>query len=197
MSLTKEQETFLNRFTLGKWRENSNGKITVIGSFDCSDSLVREFPVEFETVTKHFDCRHCDLDTLKGAPKIVGEYFDCSSNWLTSLEFAPKQLGGNLRCSGNRLNSMNYCPYLTDENLYMFCQNNMISDIALHDIYEEIQKQMRESGKKAQYVYNYEEDIISKVLNKISHKDLEKMNLSPEFYHKYRGNIAASNLGLI
>ena len=106
--LTEEQTDFLNRFTKGSWKLNSEtGLIDIKGEFYCPDEGLKDFKgIKFGVVTGDFDCSHNKLTSLVGAPQKVGEDFDCSHNKLTSLVGAPQKVGAGFRCHNNKITSL-------------------------------------------------------------------------------------------
>ena len=111
-TITKEQKEFLNKYTLGTWKLNSNtGLVDINGNFSCSRRGLSDFlGIEFGTVEGYFDCSNNKLVSLEGAPIEVRGYFDCSSNQLVSLVGAPQEVRGNFNCSHNKLVSLEGAP---------------------------------------------------------------------------------------
>jgi len=95
-SLTPLQEDFLNKYTSGIWKFNSqNGTVSVDGDFNCDkqnlDSLLG---ITFDFVTGNFSCANNNLPSLMGSPRKVGGNFDCTKNPLENLEGAPLEISG-------------------------------------------------------------------------------------------------------
>ena len=99
-TLTKKQESFLNRYTRGTWSVNpTTGLVDVQGSFDCSSRGLKSLcGIRFGTVTGDFWCSFNELITLEGAPQTVTGDFRCGHNKLTTLEGAPRKVGGSFTC---------------------------------------------------------------------------------------------------
>jgi hypothetical protein len=111
-TLTKRQETFLNRYTKGTWSVNpSTGLVDVQGRFDCSDRELKSLAgIKFGTVTGDFWCDENQLTTLEGAPETVTGDFSCSINQLTTLEGAPQTVKKDFYCSYNELTTLEGAP---------------------------------------------------------------------------------------
>jgi len=74
------------------------------------DSDLSQLPVQFGRVTGYFDCSHCKLKTLSGAPVHVGGSFMCDHNLLKNLHHAPVHVGGSFMCAHNPLQSLTGAP---------------------------------------------------------------------------------------
>jgi hypothetical protein len=104
ISLTWEQEAFLDNFVYGTWTLNPEGKIDVKGDFLGHDGIekILDFKgLKFGRVTGDFWCFAIGLKTLTGSPSIVGGDFSCYQNDITSLEGGPEEVGGNYDCRPN------------------------------------------------------------------------------------------------
>jgi hypothetical protein len=89
--LTDEQREFLDNFTRGTWSVNNEGLVDIKGSFICSSEGLEDFlGIRFGKVSGSFYCRHNQLKTLEGSPRVVRESFYCYGNPLVSLEGAPE-----------------------------------------------------------------------------------------------------------
>ena len=149
--LTKEQISWLDKFTTGIWKLNSStGLIDIEGGFDCGSRGLKELKgVKFGKVSGNFYCDQnqltsledapqavngnfcCDrnqLTTLAGAPQTVNGNFDCYANQLTSLVGAPKTVGGYFSCDQNQLTSLAGAPQTVDGNFS--CSENQLTSLA-------------------------------------------------------------------
>ncbi len=182
--LTLKQLKFLADSVEGTWAQNPDSSISVKGVVDCSSQNLTSIPVQFSTVSGNFYCFNNQLTSLKGCPNQVLGYFDCSDNLLTSLEFCPSTISGNLYCYKNRLVTLEFCPKQISGNLY--CHNNPVSKETLKLLFQ------ARTVQKLSWI-----SALANYYDKIPQKDLDIMKIPKDFKEKYRGNIAASNLGLI
>jgi hypothetical protein len=111
-TLTKRQESFLDRYTDGTWSVNpSTGLVDVQGTFDCSSRRLKSlWGIRFGTVTGNFGCRTNQLTTLEGAPQTVEGNFNCRTNQLTTLAGAPQTVKGDFTCFNNQLTTLEGAP---------------------------------------------------------------------------------------
>jgi hypothetical protein len=111
-TLTKRQESFLDRYTNGTWSvKHSTGLVDVQGTFDCSSRGLKSLSgIQFGTVKESFYCYNNQLTSLVGAPQTVKGDFYCSSNQLTSLAGAPQTVGRGFWCYNNQLTSLAGAP---------------------------------------------------------------------------------------
>lgn len=115
----------------------------VTGHFDCSDNPeLKSLVGSPGSVGSIFDCRNCNLTSLKGGPKVADDYyasnnhlinligspktvidFYCDDNpKLTSLEGAPKIINGSFLCRKNpNLKSLKGCP--KEVGGFFYCKN--------------------------------------------------------------------------
>jgi hypothetical protein len=125
-TLTKRQETFLNRYTKGTWSVNpATGLVDVQGSFVCSGRGLKSLAgIRFGTVTGNFWCQENRLTSLEGAPQRVQWNFVCNSNQLTSLEGAPQTVTGGFYCDDNQLTTLVGAPRTVGGEFY--CYSNKL-----------------------------------------------------------------------
>lgn len=102
-------------------------KVTVAGSFCCSDNHLASLEHAPVTVGRNFYCNHNRLTSLEHAPVTVGGDFSCSSNQLTSLEHAPATVGGAFSCSENHLKSLEHAPATVGGDFY--CYSNQLTSL--------------------------------------------------------------------
>ena len=111
VTLTEEQETWLNKCTTGSWSLNPAGEVDVEGGFDCSNKRLKSFQgVKFGRVSGSFYCSGNQLTSLAGSPQEVGGDFECWNSELTSLAGAPREVGENFHCENNELTSLAGAP---------------------------------------------------------------------------------------
>jgi len=129
VTLTKEQEAFLNRYTTGTWSVNpATGLVDVRGSFDCSYRKLESLAgIQFGTVTGSFSCFTNQLTTLAGAPRTVEGDFDCSVNQLTTLDGAPQTVEGDFDCSTNKLTTLIGAPQTVGGSF--LCYSNKLTTL--------------------------------------------------------------------
>jgi len=122
MKLNKQQITFLDKFSKGRWTLNEEtGLVDIDGDFygdgeQYSIPLTDFKGIRFGVVTGVFDCSNNELTSIEGAPQEVGRGFYCSYNQLTSLEGAPQKVGRGFNCSGNNLTSLEGSPQEVGED---------------------------------------------------------------------------------
>ncbi len=203
--LTEEQLKFLKDSVKGTWTQNSNGEIDVIGHVEFCELNLKSIPVQFGSVSGFFDCYDNKLNSLKGCAHSVNGYFNCSENMLTSLEFCPSTVSEDFYCSNNLLTSLEFCP--SELNGDLDCHSNKITSVEFLPTFINGEFDCRFnvlSEKTIQLIFKSisEENLsiemsIAKNFYKISKKDLKTMKISKDFQEKYKGAIAALNLGLI
>jgi hypothetical protein len=122
VTLTKEQEEFLDHNTDGTWSvDPATGLVDVRGSFDCSHLKLESLAgIRFGTVTGGFYCFNNQLTTLEGAPKTVEGSFSSSHNQLTTLQGAPQTVEGNFRCTHNQLTTLVGAPQTVGGGFHCF-----------------------------------------------------------------------------
>lgn len=76
--------------------------VDVDGDVSLRNLNLKLIQVKFGVVKGNFDCSHCNLLSLQGAPSIVYKNFNCSQNKLTNFKnlYIPK-VNGNLYLQGN------------------------------------------------------------------------------------------------
>lgn len=181
--LTKGQLEFIEKNIEGTWVQNVDSSVSIKGDFICAAQGLKSIPVQFKDVSGGFYCFDNKLTSLKWCPETVGDFF-CSNNKLTSLKYCPNIIKGDFDCGENQLVTLEYCPDIVPGTFR--CENNPVSEETLNLLFQArtIQKLSWEQALASCY-------------SKIPQKDLDIMKIPKDFKEKYRGNIAASNLGLI
>ncbi len=205
LELTKKQLDFLEKSVEGTYTQNSSGSIDVNGDVNCSRQNLKSIPVQFGSVSGCFYCHMNQLTSLEFCPSSVSGDFYCFNNQLTSLEFCPSTVSGNFSCHHNQLTSLEFCPSTVSRDFHcsynqltslefcpsavsgdFYCYSNPVSEETLELLFQarSIQKLSWPTALASCY-------------SKIPQKDLKLMKIPKDFKEKYRGNITASNLGLI
>jgi hypothetical protein len=129
VTLTKEQEAFLDQHTRGTWSVNpATGLVDVQGSFDCSGHGLKSLcGIRFGTVTGSFYCSNNFLTNLEGAPQTVEGSFSCSHNQLTTLQGAPQTVGGSFSCFSNQLTTLEGAPQTVEGDFD--CEINQLTTL--------------------------------------------------------------------
>jgi len=129
VTLTPEQEAFLNLYTKGTWSVNpATGLVDVQGSFYCPNQGLKSLcGIRFGTVGGGFSCYNNQLTTLEGAPRTVGGTFDCSVNQLTSLEGAPQTVEWSFNCYDNNLTTLEGAPQTVEGSF--LCYDNKLTTL--------------------------------------------------------------------
>jgi hypothetical protein len=96
--ITKEQEEFLNKCTIGTWKVNQRtGLVDIDGSFDCSRMGLSDFMgIEFGNINGIFRCQFNRLVSLKGAPTRVALSFFVPKQKINKLQSQTKQYEPNI-----------------------------------------------------------------------------------------------------
>jgi len=104
-------EKWLDDMHIHDYVINDDLTIDVLGYVYLDGKTIIKFPdyIQFNIVEHDFECRNCNLITLKGCPKIVKGMFNCNDNKLTSLEGGP-EISGSFYCSRNFLENFEGCP---------------------------------------------------------------------------------------
>ena len=129
VTLTAEQEAFLDQHTRGTWSVNpATGLVDVQGSFDCSGHGLKSLcGIRFGTVTGSFYCSNNFLTNLEGAPQTVEGSFSCSHNQLTTPQGAPQTVGGSFSCYSNKLTTLDGAPQTVEGDFD--CSVNQLSTL--------------------------------------------------------------------
>jgi hypothetical protein len=129
VTLTAEQEAFLDRYTRGTWSVNpATGLVDVQGTFDCSSQGLKSlYGIKFGTVEGNFYCYYNELTTLEGAPQTVGGSFYCENNQLISLTGAPQTVKGDFWCERNLLTTLEGAPQTVEGDFY--CYSNKLTTL--------------------------------------------------------------------
>ena len=128
--LSEDQENFLNKYTSGTWKVGTSGKVSITGSFDCSNEDLKDLMgIKFSLVTEIFDCSHNDIKSTEGFPINVDGDFICDYNDLVSLKGSPGSVGGSFSCVGNKLKNLEGLPSYVGKNLD-FSFNKGIKDLS-------------------------------------------------------------------
>jgi len=140
VTLTPEQERWLDECTEGKWTLNpQTGLVDVRGNFDCSRENLQDFKgIRFGEIGRNFSCWDNSLTSLEGAPQEVWGGFYCYDNSLTSLEGAPQEVLGDFSCGYNSLTSLEGAPQEVGGGFY--CGDNPVSEKTLLKIFQEMQE---------------------------------------------------------
>ena len=110
--------TFVFNKKKGKYIVNLKGSVTGARLNTASKSIVNDL-FEWGKVEGWFDCSHCPITTLQGAPETVGGTFYCPKCSITSLKGAPKTVGGNFYCyTCPNLTSLEGVPEYVRGNFY-------------------------------------------------------------------------------
>ena len=110
--------TFVFNKKKGKYIVNLKGSVTGARLNTASKSIVNNL-FEWGKVEGWFDCSHCPITTLQGAPETVGGTFYCPECSITSLKGAPKTVGGNFYCyTCPNLTSLKGAPSEIKKNFY-------------------------------------------------------------------------------
>ncbi len=194
------------RNTDARWKTNEDGSYDIDGTADFQGMKFDELPFKLNHITGNLDMQNIGLKNFKNFPERVGGYLDVSNNKIKSLEGSPRIINGFFSITGNKLKNFIGCPeestkgtiYFTD-NLINSCEGfkmkwtrefhaheNVISNTTIHILTWEMLEGI-----------SYVNAVIRNLKDPAILKDLEKMDLPENFTQKYRGNIAASNLGLI
>ena len=85
-------------YNIRNYSINGDGNVDVDGNVNLFRRNLTELPVQFGTVTGHFNCVDNALTSLDGSPKNVLRNFDCSHNLITSLVEKPVKLTTLFQC---------------------------------------------------------------------------------------------------
>ncbi len=182
--LTAEQFNFLEDYVEGTWTQNIDFSVSVKGNINFFNRKLKLIPVQFKEVSGNFCCAHNQLTSLENSPFIVLGDFWCSDNKLISLKHCPREIQGNLDCYNNQLISLEYCPSTVSGDFSF--NNNPVSEKTLKLLFQ------ARTAQKLSWPA-----ALASCYSKIPQEDLKVLDLPKDFKEKYRGNIAASNLGLI
>ncbi len=181
--LTKLQLDFLEKSVKGTWNQDSFGYIDVKGYVDCSNQNLNFIPVQFGKA-KDFWCNNNQLTSLKGCPSDVTDFFYAHNNQLTSLEFCPSKILADFSCDWNNITSIEFCPSKILGDLT--CSSNPVWLETLEMLFK----------TRIKYKLNWEQ-ALEKCWKKIPIEDKLILDLPESIKQKYRGSMAAENLGLI
>lgn len=109
--LTQDQIGSLNKCGYNSWKLIDD-KVDFYGDFWLEDKSLTQIPITFNYVEGTFDCRNCQLISLKGCPSVIGGNFNCYGNQLTSLEYAPTKIHGTIWCDDN--------PFILNDKLFEY-----------------------------------------------------------------------------
>ncbi|MCW3498654.1 hypothetical protein [Burkholderia cenocepacia] len=125
---TKEEITqWLDKMRIKNYSINDDLTVNVNGMVFLNGKRLTGIPVQFNKVSKSFDCSQNQLTSLDGAPRIVGKSFDCSQNQLTSLKGGPQIVGSSFICSQNQLTSLEGSPQIVGKDKDLDSRQNQIA----------------------------------------------------------------------
>ena len=127
MKSSREIEEICREYDIENYTINEDGSIDVDGDVYLSYEKLTELPLNFNYVSRYFECDNNELTTLKGSPKQVGGSFICNYNNLTTLEYGPEEVFGYYDCNHNKLTSLKGSPNMIGD--WFDCKFNEIVDL--------------------------------------------------------------------
>jgi hypothetical protein len=112
-------------YNIRNYSINGDGNVDVDGNVNLFRRNLTELPVQFGTVTGHFNSVDNALTSLDGSPKNVLRNFDCSHDLITSLVGGPVAVGGDYCIGANNLPNLVGCPHRVGGHLYI--EGSMLS----------------------------------------------------------------------
>jgi hypothetical protein len=96
-------EDWLDEMEVKNYTINDDCMIDVDGKVEIHHIDLTEFPdfIQFNHITKYFDCGGNFLISLRGCPKHVDGWFNCAHNKLESLEGCPIFVNQDFYCGDN------------------------------------------------------------------------------------------------
>ncbi len=181
----KEQIKFIEKATLNHYEIDENGFVNSDITVSFSRQYLKSIPVKFGRVDGNFDCSNNLLENLNNAPYYIGGSLETQGNKLKNFKGSIKKIEVSIYCGWNNLTSLKGLPKFGEHFQGYDQQSEIDGSLLLH-----LANWMNNEN------ISFEEAII-KGIDIIEEAEFRKFDLSDEFFCKYRGKLAAKNLGLL